>query len=112
MMASASSFVMNRPGITSTGNPAKSGTNALMLVERDADAFSAAADGNALPALARLYAFCQSMPEVRIVAALLAISPVVVKLDAPLCKVLLYMLLERKASMITCKSNHDNIFFT
>jgi hypothetical protein len=53
----------------------------LVLIECHADTFPAAADGNTFLALARLHAFGQSMPEVGIVAALLAISPVVVKCD-------------------------------
>ena len=45
------------------GNPAQTGTDALVLVERHTDAFAAATDSNAGKYLAILDAACQGMTE-------------------------------------------------
>ena len=86
------------------GHPAEGSTYALMFVERHADAFSAAADGNAFFAFARLHATCQGVAEIGIVATFGAICSVVVIGNAFLVEIRFHVLLEGKACMVACKS--------
>ena len=89
-------------------NPAKSGTNALMLVQRHVDSLAAAADGYARKNLASFNATRQGMTEVAIVARLLAVRAIVLVLVSLLLKILLNELLQCKASMVAGQSNCSN----
>ena len=71
-----------------------------MLIECDADAFAASADGDARIDLFIFYATGQSMSEVRVVAALLCVGSVVVKLKTFSIEIFLDVLFECKASVV------------
>ena len=58
-------------------NPAQTGTDALMLVERHVDALARATDGDAREHLALLDALSQRMAEIGVVAGVLGVGAVV-----------------------------------
>lgn len=87
------------------GHPAQGGAYASVLVERNADAFSAAAHGNSTADLAALYGPCQGVGVVGIVAALWTMRPEVLVFQAPCFKVGLHMLLKLKAGMVAGQSD-------
>ena len=70
-------------------NPAKAGTDALVLVERHVDAFARTADGDTGEYLALLDALSQCVAEVGVVAGVLGVGTVVFILVAFLFEVLL-----------------------
>ena len=73
-------------------NPAETGTDALVLVERHVDALTRTTDGDTWEYLALLDALSQCMTEVTVVAGVLSVSAVVFILVALLLEVLLYEL--------------------
>ena len=74
------------------GNPAETGTYALVLVEGHIDALTRSTDGDTWEYLALLDALSQCMTEVAVVARVLSVSAVVLILVALLLEVLLYEL--------------------
>ena len=92
--------------VSDLGYPAKAGANALVLVERHADALTATAHGYAWIDLAFFYALGQLVTELGIVAALLCVCAVILVLKAFLLKVLFYELLQWKSSMVACYTDH------
>ena len=74
-------------------NPSQTGTNTLMFVEGDADAFATAANGNAGLDLATLYSFAKGMTEVGIVATQIAICAIVLVRITMLLQILKHILL-------------------
>ena len=94
------SIVVLTNQVSNLRNPAQSGADALMLVQRHVDALAAATDGNAGEHLASLDAASQCVTEVRVVARVLGISSVVLILEALLLEILLYELFKSIASVI------------
>ena len=82
------------------GAPCQSGTHALMLVERDGDAFARAANADARIYLAALDALGQGMAEVRIVDAGIAPRAIVLIGIAFLLEILKHELLQRITCMV------------
>ena len=80
--------------------PSQTGTNTLVLVERDADALATATNGNAGINLTTLYAFTKCMTKVGIVAAKVTVCAVVLVGISMLFKVLKHKLLQCEASMV------------
>ena len=81
-------------------NPAETGSDRLMLVERHVDTFARSADGYARENFAILNTTGQCMAEVAIVAGVLGIGAVVLKRVALLLEVLLHELLKCIASVV------------
>ena len=73
-------------------NPAKTGTDTLVLVKRHVDALTRAADGDTWEYLALLDALGQRVAEVGVVAGVLGISTVVLIGITLLLEILLYEL--------------------
>ena len=71
------------------GDPAQTGTDRLVLVERHVDALTRTADGNTGEYLALLNAFSQCVTEVGVVAGVLGVGTIVLILVALLFEVLL-----------------------
>lgn len=93
--------------------PAQGGTDALMLVQCDADAVSAAADGNAGIALTGFYGERQRMGEVRIVYTLGGVGAEIFVLPALCLEPLLYVLFQFISGMVGTDSyRFHNIAFT
>ena len=74
------------------GNPAETGTDGLVLVERHVDALARAADGNAGEYLSLLNTLCQRMAKVRVIAGVLGVGAIVLIGIALLVEVLLHEL--------------------
>ena len=74
------------------GDPAQTGTDRLVLVERHVDALARAADGNTGIDLSLLDAFSQGMAEVGVVAGVLGVGAVVLIGVALLVEVFLHEL--------------------
>src|SRR5574344_1905671 len=91
--------------MSNLGNPSESGANTLMLVERDADTLATAAYGNTGIYLAALDSFAQSMAEVGIVAAHVAICAEVLVGISMLIQVLEHVLLQCEACVVASYSN-------
>ena len=85
--------------------PSQSGTNTLMLVQRDCHAFATAADANSRVNLTALNGFSQWMGEVRIVTTDVTVSTEVLKFIVVLLQILNHKLLQRKSGVIAGKSN-------
>lgn len=85
-------------------NPRQSGTYALMLVERHAYAFAAAADSYAGINFAALHALGQSMAEVGIIAAKVAVCAIVLVGVAVALQILQDELLQREACVVASYS--------
>ena len=73
-------------------NPTETCTDALVLVQRHVDAFTAAADGDTGEYLALLNALSQCMTEIRVVTRVLGVGTVVLIGVALLVEVLLHKL--------------------
>ena len=86
-------------------NPSKTSAYTLMLVERDADTLATAAYGNTGIYLAALDSFAQSMAEVGIVAAHVAICAEVLVGISMLIQVLEHVLLQCEACVVASYSN-------
>ena len=84
------------------GYPAKGGPDALMLVQGDADAFAAAADGDAGVAFARLDGQGQGVGKVGIVAAFGGVGAEVLVGPAAGVEPLLDVLLQLEACVVGC----------
>ena len=82
------------------GNPAETGTNALVLVERHVDAFARTADSDAGEYFTFLDTAREGMTEVRVVARILSIGAVVLVFESFLLEILLDELFQGKASVI------------
>ena len=91
------------------GSPHQSCANALMLVERHADALAGAADGNAGIDRAVLDGLAQGMTEVAVVTAGLARRAEVAIDDAPLHEILLDEFFQRVASVVAGHPYYFNI---
>ena len=87
------------------GTPAECRTYALMLVERHADALTAAADSQTQTTLATLYGIGQRMGKVGIVATVCRMGAKVAAFIALLREILLGMFLYSKAGMVAGKSD-------
>ena len=84
--------------------PAEGCTHVLMLVECHADAFAAAAYGNACGHFACIDGLAQSVTEVGIVTTLLAVGATVNIFNAVCSEILFDVLLERKACVVAGQS--------
>ena len=84
--------------------PAEAGTYGLMLVERHADTFTAAAHSYAWIDFAIFDSFCKFVAELGIVAALFCVCAVVLVRYALFVEILLDKLLELKRCVVTGQS--------
>ena len=82
------------------GNPAQTGTNVAVVVERHVDALAAATDGYAGEHLALLNTAGQRMAEIAVVARVLRVRAIVLVLVSLLFEILLHKLLQCKTSVI------------
>ena len=103
------------------GMPAEGGTDALVLVQRHADTFTATADGDAGVACAFFNGKGKRVGVVGIVAASFAVGSEIFIGDAFFLKISLYKLLKFISGMIACQTDcldfhtlydYDNIAFT
>lgn len=85
--------------------PAKSGADALMLVQRHADAVAASADGDARIAFARFHSRSQRMRIVRIVDACVGVCPEIFAVQPFFCQPTLDVLFQLEAGMVGSQSD-------